>query len=275
MCVARSEDGEEWRFDVSEMSEVMAGRINGNGNGSGPSGFRLASEGSMTATAVLARTGEYLSDFSYRRVCIMASWCWSERGNGDTGQAWMANGKVIDAIGDDPLVDRAAQLGTGMLWTGDCPSARVHGLAGLRARLGMGRATSFGAWQRNSSTGGTGQRRKRCAAEKTAAVSLNRSESDLWLARPKLGLLKADRGGWLFLPLLALFALLSRPNPRPSPLTRSLQPRISSTAQARQAHCRLSLSWLTGLDAAFGGARSTGPATGGGQPAEASPLHRS
>lgn len=41
MCVARSEDGEEWRFDVSEMSEVMAGRINGNGNGSGPSGFRL------------------------------------------------------------------------------------------------------------------------------------------------------------------------------------------------------------------------------------------
>jgi hypothetical protein len=30
MCVARSGDGEEWRFDVSEM---MARRINGNGNG--------------------------------------------------------------------------------------------------------------------------------------------------------------------------------------------------------------------------------------------------
>lgn len=36
MCVARSGDGEEWRFDVSEM---MARRINGNGNG--PSGFSL------------------------------------------------------------------------------------------------------------------------------------------------------------------------------------------------------------------------------------------
>lgn len=103
---------------------------------------------------------------------------------------------MIDAIGDDPLVDRAAQLGTGMLWTGDCPSARVHGLLlAWRARLSMG-DTFFGAWQRNRSTGGARQRRKRCAAEQTAAVSLNRSESDLWLARPKLGLLKADRGGW-------------------------------------------------------------------------------
>ena len=36
MCVARSDGGEEWRFDVSEM---MARRINGNGNG--PSGFPL------------------------------------------------------------------------------------------------------------------------------------------------------------------------------------------------------------------------------------------
>jgi hypothetical protein len=83
-----------------------------------------------------------------------------------------------------------------MLWTGDCPSARVHGLLlAWRARLSMG-DTFFGAWQRNRSTGGARQRRKRCAAEQTAAVSLNRSESDLWLARPKLGLLKADRGGW-------------------------------------------------------------------------------
>ena len=36
MCVARSGYGEEWRFDVSEM---MARRINGNGND--PFGFPL------------------------------------------------------------------------------------------------------------------------------------------------------------------------------------------------------------------------------------------
>lgn len=128
------------------------------------------------------------------------------------------------------MVDRAAQLGTGMLWTGDCPSARVHGLLlAWRARLSMG-DTFFGAWQRNRSTGGTRQRRKRCAAEQTAAVSLNRSESDLWLARPKLGLLKADRGGW------APFTHPSRPS------ARSLQAKISGPTHSLTYPHTLSLS---------------------------------
>lgn len=141
-----------------------------------------------------------------------------------------------------------------MLWTGDCPSARVHGLLlAWRARLSMG-DTFFGAWQRNRSTGGARQRRKRCAAEQTAAVSLNRSESDLWLARPKLGLLKADRGG----------CPLHTPLHRSTPSARSLQAKISGPAPARSLTYSHTLSLLAGLDdldvLVVG---STGPTAGG------------
>ena len=128
-----------------------------------------------------------------------------------------------------------------MLWMGDCPSARVHGLLlAWRARLSMG-DTFFGAWQRNRSTGGARQRRKRCAAEQTAAVSLNRSESDLWLARPKLGLLKADRGGRAF------FTPFTHPFTGQPPAPARSRPR--SSAQRRPdsltySRTHLPLSWL-------------------------------
>ena len=122
-----------------------------------------------------------------------------------------------------------------MLWMGDCPSARVHGLLlAWRARLSMG-DTFFGAWQRNRSTGGARQRRKRCAAEQTAAVSLNRSESDLWLARSKLGLLKADRGG-----------PPSHTPSRSTPSARSLQAKIGGPAQAHSLSLIHTLSLLAG-----------------------------
>jgi hypothetical protein len=137
-----------------------------------------------------------------------------------------------------------------MLWMGDCPSARVHGLLlAWRARLSMG-DTFFGAWQRNRSTGGARQRRKRCAAEQTAAVSLNRSESDLWLARPKLGLLKADRGMG---PLHGQPTAPARSRPR-------------SAAQRRLTHSlihTLSLSWLGLDDLNVLVVGSTGPTAGG------------
>ena len=147
-----------------------------------------------------------------------------------------------------------------MLWTGDCPSARVHGLLlAWKARLSMG-DTFFGAWQRNRSTGGTRQRRKRCAAEQTAAVSLNRSLNRIFgLPGQSLGYSKQTEGDG------PPSHTLHRPTPAPA-LSRprsAAQRRLFPTHSLTYSHTLSLTPGWPGRPGRACGRLTTGPTAGG------------